>query len=138
MKQRALEDPTLAPYTRAVLGRIDPDVLASLTEHQFRSIRDAIDLSRPIKRHTIDLRGVVPLGFARWYFVVLAGRDRRGGTRVEEALLLQRLKSALGTLLFVAVVMIPVTVLLVLFGYALKSFLGVDIISDAHLIDMIR
>jgi hypothetical protein len=138
MKQQALEDPTLAPYTRAVLGRIDPDVLASLTEHQFRSIRDAIDLSRPIRRHSIDFRGVVPLGFARWYFVLLAGRDRRGDTRSEEARLRQRLQSALGTLLFIGALLIPLAALLLLFGYALKSFMGVDIITDAHLIDMVR
>lgn len=138
MKQRALDDPHLAPYTRGVLAKIDPDVLASLTEHQFRSIRDAIDASRPISRHSVDLRGIIPLGFARWYFVLLAGRDRRADTRSEEHRLQYLITSGVGAVLLAGAVLVPLTALLLLVGYALKSFLGLDLNPEGHLMDFLR
>lgn len=138
MKQRVLDDPTLEPFTRAVLARIDPDVLASLTEHQFRSIMEAVDKARPIKRHTIDIRGTVPLGLARWYFVLLAGRDRRADTVDGEAKLRRWLMNILGSLLLALFLLLPISAIVLLLGYALKSFMGVDLITDAHLMDMIR
>jgi hypothetical protein len=138
VKQRALDDPALAPFTRAVLAKIEPDVLASLTEHQFRCIRDAIDESRPISHHSIDVRGVLPLGFARYYFVFLAGRDRRTDTRKKEKHLWHWLMSALGAVLLGSALLLPVLVLLLLVGYAIKSFLGFDLYPDTHLLDMVR
>jgi hypothetical protein len=138
MKQVSLDDPNLAPYTRGVLARIDPDVLASLTEHQFRSIRDAIDASRPIRRHSIDVRGTIPLGFTRWYYVLLAGRDRRTDAREQEARRKRLLGAVAGAVVLTGVVLVPVTVLLVLVGYAIKSFLGLDLAPDLHLIDVVR
>lgn len=138
MKRRVLDDPTLSPFTRSVLEKIAPDVLASLTEHQFSAIREAVDQSRPLSRHSIDLRGVLPLLFARYYFVFLAGRDRRGNTRAEEQWLKKRLVSALGALVLAAAVATPVVVLLVLVGYAIKSFLGIDVEPDRHLLDILR
>ncbi|MCG6943089.1 MAG: hypothetical protein LJE69_17805 [Thiohalocapsa sp.] len=138
MKQRALDDPNLAPFTRSVLAKIEPAVLASLTEHQFRCIRDAVDQTRPISRHSIDVRGNLPLLFARYYFVFLAGRDRRTNTRYEEKRLWKRLASAAGALLLGTAVLVPVVVFLLLVGYAIKTFLGVDLYPDTHLLDMVR
>jgi hypothetical protein len=138
MKQSALDDPSLAPFTRSVLEKIDPDVRASLTGHQFRCIRDAIDESRPVSRHSIDLRGVLPLLFARYYFVFLAGRDRRGKTRTEEQRLRKRLVSAVGALLLAVAAAAPVLIILVLLGYAIKAFLGIDLRPDSHLLDIVR
>jgi hypothetical protein len=138
MKRRALDDPTLAPFTRSVLAKIEPDVLASLTEHQFRAIRDAVDQSRPVRRHAIDLRGVLPLLFARYYFVFLAGRDRRADARNEERRFRDRILTAAGALVLAVAVVVPVLVMLVLVGYAIKSFIGVDLQPDAHLLDLVR
>ena len=138
MKRRALDDPNLSPFTRTVLEKIEPDVMASLTEHQFRAIREAIDQSRPLSRHSVDLRGVLPLLFARYYFVFLAGRDRRDGARAEERQIKQRLASAFGALALGAAVAIPILVLLLLVGYAIKAFLGIDVQPDRHLLDILR
>lgn len=138
MKRRALDDPTLAPFTRSVLAKIEPDVLASLTEHQFRAIRDAVDQSRPVRRHAIDLRGVLPLLFARYYFVFLAGRDRRQDARDDERRLRDRLLAAVGAIALAGAVLVPVLVMLVLVGYAIKSFIGVDLQPDTHLLDLVR
>jgi hypothetical protein len=121
-----------------VLVKIEPDVLASLTEHQFRAIRDAVDQSRPVRRHAIDFRGVLPLLFARYYFVFLAGRDRRAGARDDERRLRDRVLTAVGSLALAIAVLVPLLVILILVGYAIKSFIGVDLQPDSHLSDLVR
>ncbi|MCF7983154.1 MAG: hypothetical protein K9L70_02005 [Thiohalocapsa sp.] len=135
MKQRALDDPSLDAYTKFVLSHIDPDVLASLTEHQFECIRSAVEKAKPISKHTIDLRGVIPLFFVRFYFVLLAGRDRRKNTSDRENSRRQGAHSVLGALVLFAVVVVPVSILTLLIGYGLKTWLGVDLIEGAHLTD---
>jgi len=138
MKKRALEDPSLDNYTRHVLSRLEPDVLASLTEHQFSAVRHAIEQARPISRHAIDIRGVIPLIFARFYFVLLAGRDRRPDTRGRENRLRHALSSAFGALVLGGVILIPITVIVLFIGYAMKSFLGLDLIPNQHFFEFLR
>lgn len=135
MKQRALEDPALDAYTRFVLSHIDPDVLASLTEHQFQSIRAAVEAAKPISKHAVEIRGVVPLFFVRFYFVLLAGRDRRRNTSDREAGRRQGVHSAIGILVLGLCIIVPASMLLLLIGYGLKTWLGVDLIEGAHLTD---
>lgn len=138
MKKSALDDPSLDTYTRFVLSKVEPDVLASLTEHQFAAVRHAVEQARPISRHPIDIRGVIPLIFARFYFVLLAGRDNRADTKGRENRLRHALSSAFGALVLGTVILLPILVILLLVGYALKSFLGLDLDPGHHLIDFLR
>jgi len=137
MKHSVLEDPSLNGYTRHVLSRLEPEVLASLTEHQFSAIRHAIDEARPISRHPIDIRGVIPLVFVRFYFVVLAGRDRRDGTRVRERRLRDTLSSVVGALVLGAVILLPIAAVLLMIAYGIKSFLGIDLDPTHHMRDFL-
>ena len=93
-------------------------MLASLTEHQFSAVRHAIEQARPISRHAIDIRGVIPLIFAGSYFVLLAGRDKRPGTKGRENRFRRALSSAVGALVLGGVILIPITVIILLIGYA--------------------
>ena len=136
--RRMLDAPDLDPYTRAVLAHIEPDVLDSLTDSQFAAIREAIDAARPIRRHPIDIRGVIPLYFARYYYVVLAGRDRRQDTTQSELGRRRKASSRIGSVLLVIVLSVPLMVLLTLLAYAIKSFLGLDMDPNDHLSDFLR
>ncbi len=64
-------------FTQYVMTHIEPKVYASLTTEQIYAIRKAVFQCRPAKKHLINLRGFIPLIFARYYFVFLLGRDRR-------------------------------------------------------------
>jgi hypothetical protein len=138
MKRSALDDPSLDSYTRYVLSEIEPDVFASLADHQYAAVRHAIEKARPISQHPIDIRGVIPLLFARFYFVVLAGRDSRDRTRLSEQRRRHFLASAFGAVVLGTAILLPVTVILLLIGYGLKSFLGVDMDPNNHISDFLR
>lgn len=95
MKKRALEDPSLDNYTRHVLS-IEPSVLASLTEPRCSAVR-----------HAIDIRGVILLIFPRFYFALLAGRDRRPDTKGRGNRLHPALGSAFGALVLGVMILFP-------------------------------
>lgn len=121
-------------YTQHVLSNVDPDVFRTLNLVQLESLRRAISATAPFRRHGVDIRGVLPLYFGRFYFVFLMGRDRRSSTRERES---RRYQMAKGTslLLFVyvlATLSIPMVLLIL---YVLKSAMGIDIFPDQHLSD---
>jgi hypothetical protein len=70
--------------------------------------------------------------------VVPAGRDRRAETRQQEKRLRRWLSNTLGTALLAGAILVPMAALLVLLGYAVKRFLGLDINPNVHLMDMLR
>ncbi len=109
------------------MSKLEPDVLASLTKHQFSAVR-----------HAIDMPGAIPLIFARFYFVLLAGRDRRPDTKGRENCLRRALSSAFGAVVLGSVILCPITVIIVLIGYALKAFLGLDIDPSHRFTDFLR
>jgi hypothetical protein len=124
-------------FTDSVLRRIDPEVRATLSPPQLDAIRDAVSAHRPLKGHPVDVRGIIPLFFARYYFVFLMGRDRRAPTRAIEAD--RRRKTALlgGGLFFVCAIS-PLILFTLLFLYLLKSSLGIDLLPDTHIWDLLR
>jgi hypothetical protein len=67
-----------SPALRQFLERIGPEAAAGFTQTQ----RDAIELHFGMRyrvEHAVDWRRRVRLPFARFYVVVLAGREQRGG-----------------------------------------------------------
>ncbi len=56
----------------------------SFTDEQLSAIKQAFGAERR-DGHRVDLRGVVPLPFRRWYFAFVAGPDRRGKRRPQAA-----------------------------------------------------
>lgn len=137
-KRISLDDPDLDQFTRFVLGHIDEDVRRSLTDEQFESIRQAVDATKPKAKHPLDFRGVIPLFFARYYFVILGGRDQRTDQSNKEFTRRRNASSTFTGLMLLIVLLIPITAILILGGYLMKSFLGIDVFPDAHFMDYLR
>jgi hypothetical protein len=118
------------PFTDNIIRRIDPKIRDTLTTTQVTAIIAAI--RNPEKVRPIDIRGIIPLYFARYFFVLLIGRDKRAVMEREEHM--RRKKASwLGGILFALLVSLPFLLLLFVFLYLLKYFAGVDIVPDFHL-----
>jgi len=129
--------PSIDPFTHEFMQRISPEVRASLTPAQRSAIEKALDGS-PSKAHpAIDIRLTIPLFVARYYLVFLMGRDRRVGTRRSEATR-QRHLSAASLLLFFLIAVSPVIVIVLLILYAVKTALGINVMPEMHLKDLLR
>lgn len=137
MKASIVDDPSMDTFTRFVLKRIDPDIIESLTEEQFAAIHKAVKAATPIGKHPVHLRGVIPLYFARYYFVLLMGRDRRQAARQKDAIHRKEM-DLVGTILFWFFMLVPLLVLLAWGLYELKVFLGIDIDPQTHVQDLWR
>lgn len=123
-------------FTLHVYNSIDEKVRASFTPTQVHAIETAIRANKPFQKHPVDVRGVVPLFFARFYFVFLMGRDRRQKVKRKEA---SRRKESAVTSAVISVYILCGLVLPVIAGllYLLKSFVGVDLFPEEHLGEML-
>ena len=72
---QAVRSPSDAFIAR-FLARVPPDLRASFTPTQLAAIQRAFCM-RYTMEHTLDLRRHVRLPWARYYLVVLCGRDHR-------------------------------------------------------------
>jgi hypothetical protein len=118
------------------MERIDPKVRASLTPAQLSAIKEAVSGSRSSKKHSIDIRGVIPFFLVRYYFVILSGRDRRLHTkRIEEKR--RWLTSLSGGLMLFILGAAPLILILLLLLYLIKCALGINIMPDMHLKDLL-
>ena len=117
----------------SVVNRIAPETLATLSASQLAAVHAAIRGHQP-KRHAFEWRGVVPVFFARFYLVVLAGRDRYSATRRTEA---ERRRDATltGRLAILAVALSPVLLLVLFVLYVIKTALGINFLPEMHLSD---
>ncbi|MCU0656077.1 MAG: hypothetical protein MUF64_12735 [Polyangiaceae bacterium] len=126
-QQQARED----PFTKAVLRQLGPELLASFTDDQRCRLERALFACRPLQRHPVDIRGVIPLFFWRFYYVLLLGRDRRRRTQQQE---LERRKQAglVADLIFALSVILQVLAVVVVVLYLIKSALGIDLLKKHH------
>lgn len=130
------ENNWIDPFSDGIIQRIDPKVRDSLTPTQLTAIKEAIrSPSKPVR--PIDIRGIIPLYFARYFFVLLIGRDRRASMIRTEGMRRHQ-ASWLNGLLISLFIACPIAVILFLFLYLLKYLGGYDIISDQHLWDFFR
>jgi len=119
------------PFVSAVFRRLGDNVRATFTPRQRIALERALFACRPLQNHPLDVRGVVPIFFVRFYYVLLAGRDRRRSTAaVEED---RRRKTGL----VADAILIGFGVLQVLFAFAiiayfLKSALGINLMPHSH------
>lgn len=121
-------------FTHFVINRIDPKIRKSLTSTQLKAIKEAVAANSPFNRHPIDIRGVVPFFFARFYLVVLMGRDRRNQVKRKE-LLRRRESDILANAVFYLFLISPLFLLLAGAIYLTKTELGIDLFPDSHLMD---
>lgn len=119
-------------FTHHIIRNIGIDVLNSFSPKQMSAIQDAIRASQPHKKHSIDFRGAINLFFARYYFVIILGRDRRLSTQETE---LDRRQNAglLGNIVFLIFVLAPFVLLIIISLYLLKAGLGIDLFPGKHM-----
>lgn len=108
-----------------LLERMPEDVQQSFTEAQLSYLRVALG-ARQWGKHKVDLRGTLGLGSWRYYYVLVAGRNKRSEHRSHKAGLV--VKAVL-----VSVLLVFSTALGLLLLYLLKSALGIDLFSNFSL-----
>ena len=108
------------PAIRNLLERMPKNIQTTFTDEQLAYLKIAIG-ARQWGNHAVDCRGVVKFFKYRYYYVFLAGRNRRELSAKEQKV--ARLSQAL--ILSIAATFIILLTLLVL--YLIKSALGIDI-----------
>ena len=116
--------PTLSedPAIRSLLNRMPQGVQNSFSEEQLSHLKIAIG-ARQWGSHKVDCRGVVRLFKYRYYFVLLAGRNRRqlSATEKKASAIAQATVVTLGFFI------------VLLFIYLLKSALGINLFEGFSL-----
>lgn len=108
------DDPAEQPrdvYILHLLRALPPALLESLSPEQYQLLKQS--LYQYHRRHLLDVRGVIPFLWTRYYFVFLFGRDTR---RRDEAVALERRTPSRWARLLGWVVMAAILGLLV-FGF---------------------
>ena len=111
------------PTIRSLLNRMPSDVQDSFTEDQLAHLKVAIG-ARQWGKHAVDCRGVFKFFKYRYYFVILAGRNRRELSKKEQKI------AAISQAITVSLFSFFVITILLLIIYLVKSALGIDIFSN--------
>lgn len=114
------------PFVQKFFSRIHGEVAASFTDEQLNAIKLAFG-ARDWGSHAVDMRRSVRFLWWRWYFVLLAGRERRPADRLAaEGSPFGTIGNALLTIVFLLFLLSPLFVLL----YGVKSALGINVSLD--------
>jgi hypothetical protein len=124
-------------FAHYVMGQIKPEIRKSLKKDQFDEIRSAISAASSAKKHSIDIRGMLPLFFARYYFVILMGRDRRSKTKFLE-FNRRNEGNLLSNQLVVLLSLVPVILAMFIIFYFFKTEAGIDFFPNYHLSDLFK
>lgn len=125
------------PLANHVFNNLDSEILSSLNQKQIDAIGEAIaEQARP-KRHALELRGLIPMFFANFYYVILIGRDRR--TKYD-AMPRQRRQKAdrIANVLLLALLSLALLLFLAALLYLIKKTLGINLIPNFHLPDLLK
>jgi len=108
------------PAIRSLLERMPKNIQTTFTDEQLAHLKIAIG-ARQWGNHAVDCRGVVKFFKYRYYYVFLAGRNRR-------ELSLKEQKIARFTQAIILSLVVTFTILFTLLVlYLIKSALGIDI-----------
>jgi len=110
---------------RELLQRMPAAVARTFTQAQLAALETAV-ATRKWGRHPVDIRGSVPLGRHRYFFAMLAGRNRRDMSAQEKAL-----DNAFALLFFAAFLAFCMASGFVTL-YLIKSAIGIDLFADYH------
>ena len=110
------------PCVRGLLSRMPEKVGSTLTDEQLFCLKNALGAQRG-RRHRLDLRGSFGLWQWRYYWVFLAGRERRQLSRKE----LRTVRTARAVLVGVLLLVVIGGALAAL--YFLNSGRGIDLLS---------
>jgi len=95
-------------------------IQTTFTDDQLAHLKIAIG-ARQWGNHAVDCRGVIKLFKYRYYYVVLAGRNKRELSAKEQRI------AKLGQALVLSVVLSLSVLFMLLITYLVKSALGIDI-----------
>jgi hypothetical protein len=109
-----------------LLRRMPAAVARTFTREQLAALEDAV-ATRTWGRHPLDIRGSIPWGKHRYFFAMLAGRNRRDMSAQEKAL-----DNAFAILLFSGFLSFCAVCGFVAL-YLIKSALDIDIFADYSL-----
>ncbi len=112
-------------------AKLPRDVAESFNDAQYEAIECAFG-TRRWRNHAVDLRWLLPLFGRSYYFVLLAGGERRSCQRRLRDRILHPLVSfgnGLVAAVFFTAIMLSVLVSL----YLVKSFLGINLMPDQSL-----
>lgn len=108
------------PAIRSLLERMPKNIQTTFTDEQLAHLKIAIG-ARQWGNHAVDCRGVIKLFKYRYYYVVLAGRNKRELSAKEQRI------AKLGQALVLSIVLTLSVLLMLLITYLIKSALGIDI-----------
>ena len=114
------------PFITGMMRRLSPSEQGSFSDEQLVSLKTAFG-ARTWGIHPVDLRGTVKLWRKRYYFVFVAGVNRRPLSRRQQEL------ARMGTALVMAGVIGFSMLLGLLILYLLKSAAGIDLDPDSSL-----
>lgn len=114
------------PAVRRLLNRMPEVVQESFSEEQLIHLKVAIG-ARQGGRHTVDFRGVVKFFKYRYYFVFLAGRNRRELNENEKKVAWIFQVVLISTFTFVSIIVIALIL------YLVKSALGINLFEGFSL-----
>ena len=125
-------------YADFTMSRIDQNVRETMTDTQLEAVREALLANQPYKRHAIDIRGTLPFFIASFYFVILAGRDKRRKTVNKEKRRAFEGNLSMGyvlSILFLSLIGAVVWVAILLVIYWVKRELGIDFFPNTHFLN---
>jgi len=116
----------LDPFVIGLKQRLPEELRESFSDEQLQGLRSAL-ATRSWARHKLDLRGTFNLWRTQYYFVVVAGRNKRSLSRAQQKLSLAAKAGAITVFLFFSELLGLVLL------YVLESALGIDLLPGHSL-----
>lgn len=124
-------------FTHFVINKIKPDIRHTLTKEQLKEIKSAISAGSLSKKHPVDIRGIIPLFYSRFYFIFLLGRDRRYKIIRSEGIR-RKETDIIASITFFIFLISPLLILGFFALYFAKTDLGIDLFPQLHLFDLLN
>jgi hypothetical protein len=119
------------------LSRVPPHLLQGFTIDQLNTIEQIIEASLPKPSpKLIDLRVDLNLLISRFYVVILVGKDRRSQKRHYLTTRLVKIGNLIAAIGILTGVNLIISFVIFMALYCLKSWLGINIFKEMHLIDV--
>ncbi|OYW92259.1 MAG: 3-phosphoshikimate 1-carboxyvinyltransferase [Pseudomonadales bacterium 32-61-5] len=116
----------LDPFVIGLKQRLPEELRESFSDEQLQGLRSAL-ATRSWARHKVDLRGTFNIWRTQYYFVMVAGRNKRSLSRAQQKLSLAAKAGAITVFLLFSVLLGLVLL------YVLKSALGIDLLPGHSL-----
>lgn len=110
------------------LEKIESHILESFNSEQLQAINFVLEQAIPKPSpKLVDLRFVIDLIFSRFYIVLFVGKDRRKKRRKYPVEGIARVGNLIAAVTLLIGFNLTISALILLFGYLLKSALGINL-----------